>query len=79
MSSLPASLGSMSRAPAAVAVLPFCGSAIWRWSPRDFGIALVVLCLIVIAGVGRLGINFVRPAKPTPKPEDQTENYKPFT
>lgn len=45
---------------AAVAALLLVVSATWRWTLRDLGIALVVLCLIVIAGVGRLGIGFVR-------------------
>jgi hypothetical protein len=46
-----------------VAALFLCGLAIWRPSLRDFGIGLVVAALVLIAGVGRLGIGFVRPPR----------------
>lgn len=51
------------------AVLALCGLAIWRSSLRDIGIALVVAALVLIAGVGRLGIGFVRPPSPPVNPD----------
>jgi hypothetical protein len=56
-----------------VAVLILCGLAIWRPSLRDIGIALVVLALTLIAGVGRLGIGFVRPPRLASKPDPSDE------
>ena len=56
-----------------VAVLLLCGLAIWRPSLRDIGIGLVVLALVLIAGVGRLGIGFVRPPRPGEKPDPSDE------
>jgi hypothetical protein len=52
-----------------VGVLLLCGWALWRPSLRDIGIALIVVALVWIAGVGRLGIGFVRPPRPGVKPD----------
>ncbi len=56
-----------------VAVLLLCGLAVWRPSLRDIGIALIVVALVLIAGVGRLGIGFVRPPKAGAKPDPSDE------
>jgi hypothetical protein len=56
-----------------VGILLLCGWAIWRPSLRDIGIALVVVALVLIAGVGRLGIGFVRPSKTRGKPDPSDE------
>jgi hypothetical protein len=56
-----------------IAVLLLCGWAIWRPTLHDLGIALVILALTVIAGVGRLGIGFVRPPRPASKPDPSDE------
>ena len=56
-----------------VVVLLLCGWAMWRPSLRDIGIALVVVALVWIAGVGRLGIGFVRPPRPGAKPDPSDE------
>jgi hypothetical protein len=50
-----------------VAVLLLCGWAIWQPSLHDLGIAFVIVALTLIAGVGRLGIGFVRPPGPQTK------------
>jgi hypothetical protein len=56
-----------------VAVLLLCGWAIWRPSLRDTGIALVILALTLIAGVGRLGVGFVLPPKAGSKPDPSND------
>jgi hypothetical protein len=56
-----------------VAVFFLCGLAIWRPSLHDIGIALVILALTLIAGVGRLGIGFVRSPRPASKPDPLDE------
>jgi len=52
-----------------VAVFLLCGLAMWRPSLNDIGIALVILALTLIAGVGRLGIGFARARRPASKPD----------
>jgi hypothetical protein len=56
-----------------IAVLILCGGAMWHPTLREIGIAFVVLCLTLIAGVGRLGTGFVRPPKPVSKPTSLTK------
>jgi hypothetical protein len=56
-----------------VAVFLLSGLAIWRPSLHDVGIALVIVALTVIAGVGRLGIGFVRPPRTGAKPDPSEE------
>ena len=60
-------LRSVMRRLIVVVILLLCGLAIWRPSLREIGIALVLIALVFIVGVGRLGIGFVRSTRPEPK------------
>jgi hypothetical protein len=56
-----------------VGVLLLCGLLVWRPSLRDIGIAMVIAALVLIAGVGRLGISFVRPPRPSPEADASSD------